>query len=72
MLSKKLFSKKGQVSMEIGILVASAVVVGAISSYYYMRNIKESHPENIGKSANKTVVILGNVSNKYANSISNL
>lgn len=69
---KKLFSKKGQVSMEIGMLISASIAVGAIASYYYIWNLKESHPENIGKSANKTVMILGNVSNKYANSISNI
>ncbi|UXM84242.1 class III signal peptide-containing protein [Methanococcus aeolicus] len=71
-LLKKLTSKKGQVSMEIGILVAAAVAVAAIAAYYYIWNVKESHPENAGISANKAIVILGNKSVQYANSISNL
>jgi len=68
----KLFSKKGQVSMEIGILVASAIAVAAVSSYYYMSGIIESHPENVGKTANKTSSVLGNKSIEYANAISNM
>ena len=68
----KLFSKKGQVSMEIGILVVSAIAVAVVSSYYYTSGIIESHPENAGKTANKTSSILGDKSIKYTNSISNL
>ncbi|WP_421078418.1 class III signal peptide-containing protein [Methanothermococcus sp. Ax23] len=41
-LLKKLTSKKGQVSMEIGILVAAAVAVAAIAAYYYVKNVKSS------------------------------
>ncbi|MBA2861686.1 class III signal peptide-containing protein [Methanococcus maripaludis] len=36
----KLTSKKGQVSMEIGILVAAAVAVAAIAAYSYAKNAK--------------------------------
>jgi uncharacterized protein (UPF0333 family) len=68
----KLFSKKGQVSMEIGILVVSAITVAVVSSYYYMLGIIESHPEKAGETANKTSSILGNKSIKYANSISDI
>lgn len=35
----KLYSKKGQVSMEIGILVAAAVIVSAIAGYYYASQV---------------------------------
>ena len=68
----KLFSKKGQVSMEIGILVVSAITVAVVSSYYYMLGIIESHPEKAGETANKTSSILGDKSIKYANSISDI
>ena len=68
----KLFSKKGQVSMEIGILVVSAITVAVVSSYYYMLGIIESHPEKAGETANKTSSILGDKSIEYATSISNL
>ena len=71
-MMNKLFSKKGQISMEIGILVVSAITVAVVSSYYYMLNIKESHPENAGKAANKTSLVLGNKSIKYATAISNI
>ena len=69
---EKLTSKKGQVSMEIGILVVSAITVAVVSSYYYMLGIIESHPEKAGETANKTSSILGNKSIKYANSISDI
>ncbi|MBP2219520.1 class III signal peptide-containing protein [Methanococcus maripaludis] len=39
---EKLTSKKGQVSMEIGILVAAAVAVAAIAAYFYASNVKNS------------------------------
>ncbi|AEF96999.1 hypothetical protein Metig_1464 [Methanotorris igneus Kol 5] len=42
--------------MEIGILVASSIVVATIASYYYITNYLNSHPENAGKSANKTII----------------
>ena len=40
-LMKKLLSKKGQVSMEIGILVAAAVLVAVIAGYFYVKNVKQ-------------------------------
>ncbi len=66
---KKLFSKKCQVSMELGILIASSIAVGSIAAYYYVWNIKNSHPEYAGKSANKTMLSLKNTAQKYSNSI---
>ena len=35
---KKLFSKKGQVSMELGILVFSTVIVAGLTSITYIKN----------------------------------
>ena len=69
---KKFFSKKGQVSMEIGILLSSSILVSVIASYYYVSNYINTHPENIGKNANNITHILNNVSVEYANSISNV
>ena len=42
MTVEKLMSKRGQVSMEIGILVAAAVAVAAVAAYYYLKGIKDS------------------------------
>ncbi|WP_459202148.1 class III signal peptide-containing protein [Methanococcus sp. CF] len=50
---QKLYSKKGQVSMEIGILVASAVIVSAIASYYYILHVKYSDTHS-GETAKNT------------------
>jgi len=50
---KKLASRKGQVSMEIGILVAAAVAVAAIAAYYYATNVKNSG-QKVLESTNST------------------
>ena len=54
MILKKLTSKKGQVSMEIGILVAAAVAVAAIAAYFYTTNVKESAKTAGSKAGNAT------------------
>ena len=59
-LLKKLTSKKGQVSMEIGILVAAAVAVAAIAAYYYVKNVKGS-ANAAGVQANETATKLSGV-----------
>ncbi|MBA2861687.1 class III signal peptide-containing protein [Methanococcus maripaludis] len=46
---EKLTSKKGQVSMEIGILVAAAVAVAAIAAYFYAKNAKAASEDTTGK-----------------------
>ncbi|MBG0769749.1 class III signal peptide-containing protein [Methanococcus maripaludis] len=63
---KKLYSKKGQVSMEIGILVASAVAVAAIASYFYAVNVKSSniHSKNTIDSTSNTI-LNSSVNEKY-------
>ncbi|MCS3900743.1 class III signal peptide-containing protein [Methanococcus voltae] len=40
MLMKKLKSTKGQISMEVGILIAAAVAVAAVAGYFYLTNVK--------------------------------
>ena len=60
MILEKLTSKKGQVSMEIGILVAAAVAVAAIAAYYYTTSVKES-AENAGDKAGQATEKLGNL-----------
>uniref|UniRef100_D7DUX9 Class III signal peptide-containing protein n=2 Tax=Methanococcus voltae TaxID=2188 RepID=D7DUX9_METV3 len=37
---KKLKSTKGQISMEVGILIAAAVAVAAVAGYFYLTNVK--------------------------------
>ena len=56
---KKLASKKGQLSMEMGLLVAAAVLVAVIVAYYYTTRTK-AMMERAGKEANTTVASLGN------------
>ena len=58
---KKLVSKKGQLSMEMGILIAAAVLVAVIVAYYYTSRTKAVMDE-AGKNANKTAHDLGNYS----------
>ncbi|BAP62035.1 hypothetical protein MMKA1_19180 [Methanococcus maripaludis KA1] len=60
---EKLTSKKGQVSMEIGILVAAAVAVAAIAAYFYAQNVKSAGDRTQGV-ANDTIDSM-NVSGTY-------
>ena len=71
MIMEKLLSKRGQVSMEIGILVAAAVAVAAIAAYFYVTNIKNSATK-AGKAANETIQELENVAKDYAKKMKNL
>jgi len=57
---EKLASKKGQVSMEIGILVAAAVAVAAIAAYFYAKNVKDAQAST-GVQANATTTALTDV-----------
>ena len=71
MIMEKLLSKRGQVSMEIGILVAAAVAVAAIAAYFYVVNIKGS-ASKAGETANKTIKELEGVATDYAKKMKNL
>ncbi|MBA2847587.1 class III signal peptide-containing protein [Methanococcus maripaludis] len=68
---EKLTSKKGQVSMEIGILVAAAVAVAAIAAYFYATNVKNAQAET-GASAKSTTQALTNVSSDATTGIANI
>ena len=68
---RKLTSKKGQVSMEIGILVAAAVSVAAIASYYYMKNVRDSQ-NKAAQTANAVTGKINATANKWANSMNSL
>ena len=56
---KKLASKKGQLSMEMGLLIAAAVLVAVIVTYYYTSRTK-SVMEEAGKRANETSINFSN------------
>ncbi|MBA2857339.1 uncharacterized protein (UPF0333 family) [Methanococcus maripaludis] len=68
---EKLTSKKGQVSMEIGILVAAAVAVAAIAAYFYAKNVKDSQA-NVAQAANNTANALADIANDSVEGISSL
>ena len=72
MLIKKLFSKKGQVSMEIGILVFSGIAVATIACYFYITNFKGTQMNVSGENANKTIQTLNNLTNNVLNKINNI
>ena len=69
MLISKIPSKRGQVSIEIGILIFAAITVSTIASYYYITHYLNSNPDTPGKAANKTINILQNTSRRYADSM---
>ncbi|CAB3287976.1 conserved protein of unknown function [Methanocaldococcus lauensis] len=69
---KKLFSKRGQVSMEIGVIIFASIIMATIASYYYLSGYLDSNPETPGKTANKTIDALNNVSIRYSNSLKNI
>ncbi|ADG13021.1 Protein of unknown function DUF361 [Methanocaldococcus infernus ME] len=68
---EKLLSKRGQISMEIGILVAAAVAVAALAAYFYVTNIKSASTK-AGQHANTTVETLGGAAEQAAEKIQNI
>ena len=68
---EKLTSEKGQISMEIGILVAAAVAVAAVAAYYYINSVRSS-AQNVGEAANQTIEIMRTRAQEYAQSISRI
>ena len=68
---EKLMSKKGQISMEIGILVAAAVAVAAIAAYFYIQSVQSS-ARNVGTTANNTTTKMIEGAQKFTKSISEL
>ncbi|MBW9220535.1 class III signal peptide-containing protein [Methanothermococcus sp. SCGC AD-155-N22] len=71
MIIEKLLSKRGQISMELGILVAAAVAVAAIAAYFYISNVQKS-AEKAGKAGNKTVDELNKTADHYIKKIKDL
>ena len=54
--------------MEIGILVAAAVSVAAIASYYYMKNVRDSQ-NNAAQTANDVTSTIDTTANKWADNM---
>ena len=70
MIMEKLMSKRGQISMEIGILVAAAVAVAAVAAYFYVKSVKSS-AKNVGSAANETITQMENKTKEIAQNIGN-
>jgi uncharacterized protein (UPF0333 family) len=68
---EKLTSKKGQVSMEIGILVAAAVAVAAIAAYFYATNVSNTGKQ-ITNSTNQTTQALADAISNATAKMSNI
>ena len=65
---KKLVSKKGQLSMEMGLLVGAAVLVAVIVAYYYTTRTK-SMSEKVSNQANITTTNLQDNTEDLVNKI---
>ncbi|WP_081874484.1 class III signal peptide-containing protein [Methanocaldococcus bathoardescens] len=63
-LLKKLMSNKGQLSMEVGVLVAAAVLVAIIAGYYYVKNAGTA-AKTAGKQAENFTKTLNETANDY-------
>jgi len=59
---KKLYSRKGQLSMEMGLLISAAILVSVVIAYYYTGETK-SVAEKVGATANNNTESLGNDTN---------
>ena len=64
MIVEKLISKRGQISMELSILVAAAVAVAAIAAYYYISTVK-NNAENVDTTAANTIDRLGQTTSNF-------
>ena len=71
MIMEKLLSKRGQISMEIGILVAAAVAVAAIAAYLYVRSVSES-AQAARQNITETVRELGRLTNQATEGLRNI
>jgi len=68
---EKLMSKRGQISMEIGILVAAAVAVAAIAAYFYVQSVRSS-AQNVGEAAGTMINKTKTKTEEIAGEIENL
>ncbi|WP_457612776.1 hypothetical protein [Methanocaldococcus sp.] len=62
---KKLFSKKGQLSVELAMIVASASLIAIIMAYYLVRYGKE-FGEGVGSSGKKAEHFINTTNNNSA------
>ncbi len=69
---KKLTSKRGQISMEIGIITLSFIVISTIASYYYLSRVSDPINYDAGKNATKTIGVLKNKTIEANNHIKNI
>jgi len=67
---KKLFSKKGQVSMELGILVFSTVIVAGLTSITYIKNEVKGFSD-VSKYSNATSSKFGDVGVEVSKKLAN-
>ncbi|MBG0769280.1 class III signal peptide-containing protein [Methanococcus maripaludis] len=68
---KKLASKKGQIAMELGILVMAAVAVAAIAAYFYATNVSNTGKQ-ITNSTNQTTQALADAISDATSEMSNI
>ncbi|MBA2849911.1 uncharacterized protein (UPF0333 family) [Methanococcus maripaludis] len=68
---EKLTSKKGQISLEMGILVAAAVAVAAIAAYFYATNVSNTGKQ-ITNSTNQTTQALADAISDATSEMSNI
>ncbi|GBF36387.1 class III signal peptide-containing protein [Methanofervidicoccus abyssi] len=71
MILKKLLSKRAQISIEIGMLIAAAVAVATIAVYLYVSNV-ENAAEDAGDRATAVTGNLSNIAENYTERISNI
>ncbi|WP_459201504.1 class III signal peptide-containing protein [Methanococcus sp. CF] len=67
----KLTSKKGQISMELGILVAAAVAVAAVAAYFYATNVSNTGRQ-ITNSTNQTTQALADAITNATSKLSDM
>ena len=70
MIMLKIFSKRGQISMEMGILIFMVIISSTIASYYYITHYLNSNPDAPGKAANNTINSLNNITKEEIKSMS--
>ncbi len=68
---KKIMSNRAQLSMEVGILIAAAVLVAIIAGYLYINNVK-SGAEKAGKKTSEFINTTSNKSEDYISKLKNL
>ena len=69
-LLKKLASKKGQLSMEMGLLIAAAVLVAVVVAYYYTSKTKQVL-EKAGAQANNATADLREYTDNVSGELKN-